>query len=86
MSTHDDAKLLEKLKSGCKRTIKWNKNQAKASTEAVSEYSDFLFDPSFQGVNRPFVLPFESVAQRTSDKRYYTPAREIKHYNVMIDG
>ena len=42
--------------------------------------------PSFQGVNRLFVLPFENDAQRTSNKRYYIPNEEIKDYNVMIGG
>ena len=51
------------------------------------QYLDFLIDPSFQGVNRLFVLPFEDEAQRTSYRRYYLPTREIKkYYNVMIDG
>ena len=45
-----------------------------------------MIDPSFQGLNRLFVLPFENEAQRTSYKRYYLPTREIKNYNVRIDG
>ena len=45
-----------------------------------------LIEPSFQGVNRLFVLAFENDAQRTSNKRYYIPNVEIKDYNVMIDG
>ena len=45
-----------------------------------------LIEPSFQGVNRLFVLAFENDDQRTSNKRYYTPNVEIKDYNVMIDG
>ena len=45
-----------------------------------------LFEPSFQGVNRLFVLAFENDAQRTSNKRSYLPNVEIKDYNVMIDG
>ena len=45
-----------------------------------------MIDPNFQGLNRLFVLPFENEAQRTSYKRYYLPTREIKNYNVMIDG
>ena len=44
-----------------------------------------LIEPSFQGVNRLFVLAFENDAQRTSNKRYL-PNVEIKVYNVMIDG
>ena len=46
LSTQDNAKLLEKWKSGFKRTIKWNKYQAKVSTEMVNWYLDFLIDPS----------------------------------------
>ena len=46
----------------------------------------YLVEPSFQGVNRLFVLAFEDDAQRTSNKRYYIPNVEIKDYNVMIDG
>ena len=45
-----------------------------------------LIEPSFQDVNRIFVLVFENDAQRTSNKKYYTPNVEIKDYNVMIDG
>ena len=45
-----------------------------------------LIEPSFQGVNRLFVLAFEDDAQRISRKRYYIPNVEIKDYNVMIDG
>ena len=33
LSTQDNAKLLEQLKSGFKRTINWNKNLAKKSIE-----------------------------------------------------
>ena len=45
-----------------------------------------LVEPSFQGVNRLFVLAFKNDAQRTSNKRCYLPKVEITDYNVMIDG
>ena len=45
-----------------------------------------LIVPSFQGINRLFVLAFEDDAQRTSNKRCYIPNVEIKYYNIMIDG
>ena len=48
------------------------------STERQNQYLDYLIDPSFQGVNRLFVLPFENEAQRISYKRYYLPIVEIK--------
>ena len=85
LSTQDNVKLLQQLKSGFKGTIR-NKYQTKVSTERPNEYFDFLVDPSFQRTNRRSVLLFENEAQRTSYKRYYLPTREIKSYNVMIDG
>ena len=87
LSTQVLAKLLdEQLKSGLKRTIKWNKHQPKISTEIPNQYLDYLMDPSLQGVNRLFVLSLEYEAQRASYKGYYLPTVKIKNYNVMIDG
>ena len=48
-------------------TANWNKYQLKVSTGRPNQNLDFLIDPSFQGVNRLFVLSFESEIQRTSD-------------------
>ena len=45
----------------------------------------FSIDPSFQGVNRLFVLSFENNAGRTGHTGYFLPNVGIKHYNVMID-
>ena len=84
--TQDYVKLLEQLKSGFKKTINWNKYQPQVSPERQNQYLDFLVDPSFQGVNRFFVLLFENEAQRISNKRYYLSTVETKNYSVMIDG
>ena len=86
LSTQDNAKLLQQLKSGFKRTINWNKYQSDPKTYAQNRYLNHLVDPSFQGVNRPFVLSFENENDRTSHSTYYLPKVEIKDYNVMIDG
>ena len=83
-STQDNAKLLLQLKSGFKRTISWNKYLSKPELLAQNPNLNYLVKPSFQGVNRLFVLAFENDAQRTSNKRYYLPNVEIKYYNVMI--
>ena len=85
-STQDNAKLLSQLKSGFKRTISWNKYQAKPELLAQNANLNHLTEPSFQGVNRLFVLTFENDTQRTSNKRCYIPNVKIKYYNVMIDG
>ena len=60
-------------------------------TRIISEKSKnkSLFEPSFQGVNRLFVLAFEyndDNEQRISSKRYYIPNVKTKDYNVMTDG
>ena len=66
LSTEDNTKLLNQLKSGFKRTINWNKYQSEMSTERQNQYLDYLIDSKFQGVNRVFVLLFEKEAQRIS--------------------
>ena len=86
LSTQDNVKLLPQLKSGFKRAISWNKYLAKSELLAQNPTLNHLIEPSFQGVNRHFVLAFENDAQRISYKRYYIPNVEIKDYNVMIDG
>ena len=59
LSTEDNAKLLEQLKSAFKRTISWNKYQTKVSTAKVNWYLDILSYPSFVGLNKLFVLTFK---------------------------
>ena len=86
LSTQDNAKLLQQLKSGFKRTINWNKYESSPKTYAQNRYLNHLINPSFQGVNRLFVLSFENEDERTSHSTYYLPKVEIKDYNVMIDG
>ena len=86
LSTQDNAKLPEQLKSGFKRTINWNKYQWKRSTERQNQYLAYLIDPIFQGINIFFVLSFGDEVQRTSYKRHYLPTVEIKNYKVMING
>ena len=84
--TQDNAKLLQQLKSGFKRIINWNKYESSVKTFAQNRYLNYLINPSFQGVNRLFVLSFENENDRTSHSTYYLPKVEIKDYNVMIDG
>ena len=43
LSTDDNGKLLQQLKSGFKRTINWNKYQSKTTTQnAPNRYLDYL--------------------------------------------
>ena len=59
LSINDDAKLMmQELKSGFKRIISRNKYQLKVTIERRNQYLDYSVNPSFQGVNRRFVLSF----------------------------
>ena len=74
LSTQDNAKLLQQLKSGFKGTIKWNKCHSKVKLyDTKNPYLDFLIDPRFQGVNRLFVLSFENDPDITTHTGYYLP-------------
>ena len=86
LSTQDNPELLLQLKNGFKKTIAWNKYLAKPELLAQNENFNHLIEPSFQGINRLFVLAYDDDAQRISRKRYYIPNVKIKDYNVMIDG
>ena len=77
---------MPQLKNGFRRTITWNKYLVKPELLAQNINLNHLIDPSFQRVNRLFVLAYEDDAQRTSNKRYYIPNVEKKDYNVVIDG
>ena len=86
LSTQDNAKLIHQLKSGFKRKINWNKYESIIKTFAEDRYLNYFINPSFQGVNRLFVLSFENEDQRKSHSTYYLPNVKIKDYNAMIDG
>ena len=86
MSSQDNAKLLEQLKSGFKRTINCNKYEPKVKVEQQNQYLDFLINSSFQGVNRLFVLSFDHTNGRTRYKRNYPAVVEIKDYDIVIDA
>ena len=86
LSTQENTKFLQQLKSGFKRVINWNKCLSKPELLAQNPNLNHLIDPSFQGVNRLFVLAFENDDDRTISDEYYLPTAEIKDYNIMING
>ena len=85
LSTKDKHKLLQQLKSGFIKTISWNKYESSIKTFAQNRHLNCLIFPSFQGVNRLFVLAFEYENGRTSHSTYYLSKVETKDYN-LIDG
>ena len=86
LSAKDNKKVLQKLGSGFKKVINWNKYLSKPALLAQNPNLNYSIETSFQGVNRPFVLAFENNAQRKVRRGYYLPNVEIKNYNVMING
>ena len=86
LSTQNNAKLLQQLKSDFKRVVNCNKYLSKPELLAQNPNLNHLVESSFQGVNRLFVLAFENDAQRTLHSGYYLPNVERKDYNIIISG
>ena len=86
LSTQENTKFFLQLKSGFKRVINWNKYLSKPELLAQNPNLNHLVEPSFQGVNRFFVLAFENEDDRISDDEYYLPTVEIKDYNIVINA
>ena len=84
LSTQDNAKPLEQLKSGFKRTINWSKYEPKVTVEQRNQHLDLLINSSFQGVNRLSVLSFENTGGRTSYMKYYLPLVWTKFFDQPV--
>ena len=92
-SKENDKKLLEQLKSGFERTVKWNKYRSQMTVQINNNNLNYLIDPTFIRVNRLFVLSFERIKannvkkdRRDSFSHYYVPNVEIQDFNVLMDG
>ena len=98
-NTENNNKLANLLSEGFERLVTWNEYKSKIDTvtTVVAEGENtgtkiILFDTSFKGVNRLFVMGFDNdtlernSAEQNSHPRYYLPRTEIKDYNVLIDG
>ena len=86
LSTQENTKFSQQLKSGFKRVINWNKYLSKPELLTQNPNLNHLVEPSFQRVNRLFVLAFENDDNRASDDQFYLPTVETKDYNIMING
>ena len=88
LSRENDIKLLEQLKSGFKRTIKWKKYKSQMTIQPQNNNLNYLIDLAFTNVNRLFVLSFprnNNTDSRYSYSNYYVPRVEINDFNVLID-
>ena len=56
LSTKDDKKLLQQLKTGFKKAIKWNKCRSEMTEQSRTNSLNCLINTTFNKVNRLFVL------------------------------
>ena len=58
LSKENDIKHLEQLKSGFKKTMKWNKYRSQMTIQPKNNNFNYLIDSTFMNINRLFVLSF----------------------------
>ena len=61
LSIENDKRLSEQLRTGFKKTIKWNEHRSEKTNQTKSNNLNYLIDPTFTEVDRLFVLAFENV-------------------------
>ena len=66
LSTKDNEKLLQQLKSRFKKTINWNRCESSIKTFAQNRYLNYLINPSFQGADFLYLsLKMKMIEHRT---------------------
>ena len=91
LSKEDNKDFIEQQNKGFQRSIYWNeyKTKEKDGDANVNNFKYIALDPSFQGVNRLFVMAYNSVndqPNRNGRQKYYLPRIDLSKYNVIIDG
>ena len=89
LQTEYQNKLYKEFKTGISIDFTWSKYRSQMINQTNN--LNFLIDPTFNNVNRLFVLAFQNQEDIKSfytqyHKKYYIPTVEIKDYNVIIDG
>ena len=78
----NDIKLLEQLKSGFKKTTKWNKYRSQMTTQPQNNNLNYLIDQTFTNVNRLFVLSFQRIAGENNTVKDYRDFFHIIMYQI----
>ena len=81
LSKENDIKLLEQLKTGFKRTIKWNKYRSQLTVQSNNDSLNYLIHPTFTNVNRLFVLSFQRIAGENNTTKDHRDS--FSHYYVL---
>ena len=91
LSKEDNKDFIEQRDKGFQRSIYWNKYKTKEINENADAnvFKYINLDPSFQGVNRLFVMAYNRAngqPTRNRQQKYYLPRIDLEKYNVIIDG
>ena len=91
LSKEDNKDFIEQQNKGFQRCIYWNEYKTKEINENADAnvFKYINFEPSFQGVNRLFVMAYNTVdgqPTRNGQQKYYLPRIDLEKYNVIIDG
>ena len=92
LSKEDNKDSIEQQNKGFQRSIYWNEYKTKEQTEnpGANVFKYINLDPSFQGVNRLFVMAYSRANNnqptRNGQQKYCLPRIDLNKYNVIIDG
>ena len=91
LSKEDNKDFIEQQNKGFQRSIFWNEYKTKEKDEDANanNFKYIALDPSFQGVNRLFVMAYNNAndqPNRNGQQKYYLPRITLNKYNVIIDG
>ena len=91
LSKEDNKDFIEQKNKGFQRSICWNEYKTKELTENADDnvFKYINLDPSFQGVNRLFVMAYNRENGQPSgygQRKYYLPRIDLEKHNVIIDG
>ena len=91
LSKEDNKDFIEQQKEGFQRSNYCNEYKTKEINENADAnvFKYINLDPSFQGVNRSFVMAYNrenGQPTRNGQQKYYLPRIDLEKYNVIIDG
>ena len=91
LSKEDNKDFIEQKNEGFQRSVYWNEYKTKEINEnADANVIQYInLDPSFQGVNRLFVMAYNRAngqPTRNGQQKYYLKRIDLEKYNVIIDG
>ena len=94
LSEEDNKDFIEQQNKGFHRSISWNEYKTKELNATVDNNNPansvryINLDPSFQGVNRLFIMAYNSAngqPTKNGQRKYYLPRLDLNKY-VIIDG